>query len=168
MAILVGATAILVAFGFQSPAATSTSLQPPASAEACSVTAPNGHAVSWATLAPSPLLHGNASISTELWPYGTVVVRSNGPGAVLSDGSLQMKFLWFKRPGAMTIQGRRLDGAAPPLRANFSHEFDGENFQPSALIFPTQGCWEITSRVGDASLTFVTRVVKVDEPANKG
>jgi hypothetical protein len=88
--------------------------------------------------------HGNAAISTALWPDDTVVVRRNGAGEVLSDGSLRMKFLWFKRPGAMTIEGRRLDGAAGPLRANLNHEFDSQDFQPSSLIFPTEGCWEVT------------------------
>jgi len=32
--------------------------------------------------------------------------------------------------------------------------------QPTELIFPTEGCWEVTGRVGDASLTFVTLVVR--------
>jgi hypothetical protein len=31
------------------------------------------------------------------------------------------------------------------------------------LIFPTPGCWEITGRVGETSLTFVTVVVKIGE-----
>jgi hypothetical protein len=36
-------------------------------------------------------------------------------------------------------------------------------FQPSYLIFSTPGCWEVTGRVGEASLTFVTRVVKTGD-----
>jgi LysM repeat protein len=34
--------------------------------------------------------------------------------------------------------------------------------QGVGLIFPTAGCWEVTGRVGDASLTFVTEVVFSD------
>jgi hypothetical protein len=164
----IGGTAILLALAFQSQSPPSPD-NSAAAADTCSVTAPNGTRVPWASMSRTPFDHGNSAISTTLWPDGTVVVRPNGPGEVLSDGSLRMKFLWFKRPGAMTIDGRRLDAGAPPLRANVSHHFDREDFQPSSLIFPTEGCWEVTSRVGDASLTFVTRVVKGPaRSANRG
>ncbi|PYV41517.1 MAG: hypothetical protein DMG06_16860 [Acidobacteria bacterium] len=33
----------------------------------------------------------------------------------------------------------------------------------TALIFPTPGCWEVTGRVGQGSLTFVTQVGKIGE-----
>lgn len=33
--------------------------------------------------------------------------------------------------------------------------------KPSYLVFPTPGCWEITGRVADSSLTFVTFVEKI-------
>jgi hypothetical protein len=39
-------------------------------------------------------------------------------------------------------------------------------FQPSYLIFPTPGCWEVTALVGaheDSKLTFVTNIVKIGE-----
>jgi hypothetical protein len=36
------------------------------------------------------------------------------------------------------------------------------------VIFPTPGCWEVTGRIGDASVAFVTRVVKIgDGPAGR-
>ena len=31
------------------------------------------------------------------------------------------------------------------------------------VIFSTPGCWEVRGQVGDASLTFVTNVVKISE-----
>jgi hypothetical protein len=34
-------------------------------------------------------------------------------------------------------------------------------FHPSGLRFPTPGCWEVTAKVGETSLTFVTLVVKI-------
>ena len=40
-----------------------------------------------------------------------------------------------------------------------------KGFQPSALFFPTEGCWEVTGRVRDATLTFVTIVVKASNYA---
>jgi hypothetical protein len=33
-------------------------------------------------------------------------------------------------------------------------------FQASAVTFPTEGCWNVTGRAGEASLTFVTLVLK--------
>jgi hypothetical protein len=165
---IVAAGILTLAFQSQSPSPASAQTSA-ATADGCPVTAPNGARVPWATISPSRFDHGNAAISTSLWPDGTVVVRPNGSGEILTDGSLRMKFLWFKRPGVMTIEGRRLDGAAGPLRANLNHEFDAQDFQPSSLIFPTEGCWEVTSRVRDASLTFVTRVVQGPaRPATRG
>ena len=36
-------------------------------------------------------------------------------------------------------------------------------FQATYIIFPTPGCWEVTGRVGDAKVTFITRVVKIGD-----
>jgi hypothetical protein len=125
----------------------------------CPVTAPNG-------LTPpgerrSPSHHGNGALWTQLWPNGTVVFRPGGPGFVLTDGSLQMKFPWWRGvPGSLRIDGRRVDAPAPPLRARIPSGYSG-SFQATGLVFPTPGCWEVTGRVGEASLTFVVVVVKI-------
>jgi hypothetical protein len=106
--------------------------------------------------------YGNDSIAIGLGAEGrTITFQPSGAGFVLPDGSLQWKFLWMKARLPMTIEGRRLDAPSSPLRSRVNHEFDNENFQPSSLIFPTPGCWEITSRVGPSSLTFVVNVVKI-------
>jgi hypothetical protein len=96
------------------------------------------------------------------WPEGTVVFKPGGPGRVLPDGSLSMKFGWRRGVrGALKIDGRRLDTTAPPLRSEVPVGYGDTGFQPAALIFPTPGCWEVTGHVGHASLTFITRVVKI-------
>ena len=106
--------------------------------------------------------YGNDSIAIGLGAEGrTITFQPSGAGFVLPDGSLQWKFLWMKARLPMTIEGRRLDAPSSPLRSRVNHEFDNENFQPSSLIFPTPGCWEITSRVGHDRLTFVVKVVKI-------
>jgi hypothetical protein len=98
------------------------------------------------------------------WTDGTVVFKPGGPGFVLPDGSLSMKFGWQRGVrGVLAIDGRRLDAAAPPLRAYIPSGYGDIGFQATALIFPTPGCWEVTGHVGTASLTFTTRVVKVGE-----
>lgn len=93
-----------------------------------------------------------------LWPEGTVRAR---PNYVLSDGSVDMKFWWWRAVlGKLSIEGRRLDASAPPLRADIRNDLRA-GFIATAVIFPTEGCWEVTGRVGDHTLTFVTLVVKV-------
>jgi len=130
----------------------------------CAVTQPNHSHVPPSVQAKAQVgetsesLFGNDKIWTYLWPDGTVTFRKNGPGFVLRDGSLQMKFLWLLAvDGPLALSGRRLDGTAPPLRSDFSPTAPGTGFQPSYVIFPTPGCWEVTARANGSELTFVTR-----------
>lgn len=99
---------------------------------------------------------------------GTVVFKPGGAGFVLPDGSLSMKFAWQRGVrGALRIDGRRLDAAAPPLRAHIPAGYGDIGFQATGIIFPTPGCWEVTGRVGDATVTFITKVIKIgDGPSN--
>ena len=106
--------------------------------------------------------NGNLYVGA-LWPDGTIVFRPDGPGSVYPDGSVGMKIAWYRGNGLhgkLTIQGKRLDAPAPSLRAEFSDYID-TGFQPSNVIFPTEGCWQVTGIVGDSRVTFVTRVVKL-------
>lgn len=126
----------------------------------CSVTRPNGQGTFLEGLSQD--LHGTALISTGLWPDGTIVFRPGGPGFVTDDGALGMKWGWRRAVrGQLRIEGRRLDGPAPPLRAEIPAGYGDFGFQSTALIFPTTGCWEVTGRVGNSSLTFVTLVQRI-------
>lgn len=128
---------------------------------ACPVTQPNGRVFDDRSMRNN---YGNDALVTQLWSDGTVVFSPGGPGFVLEDGALSMKFPWFRlRKGPLTIEGRRLDGDAPLLRAHLPCCYGATGFQVTALIFPTPGCWEVTGRVGDGSLTFVTRVEKIGD-----
>jgi hypothetical protein len=74
-----------------------------------------------------------------------------------------MKIAWYRGDGLrgkLKIEGKRLDAAAPPLRSQFT-DYGDTGFQPSEVIFPTEGCWQVTGKVADTSVTFVTRVVKL-------
>jgi hypothetical protein len=98
------------------------------------------------------------------WLNNEVVFRPGGSGFVTSDGALGMKFGWQRGVrGRLTIEGRRLDGDAPPLRSEVNNGYGDIGFQATYIIFPTPGCWEVTGRVADASVTFITRVVKIGE-----
>jgi hypothetical protein len=130
---------------------------------ACPVTPPNGHwppnpeRVAGGT---GPGGYGNGALWTNVWMWGEGEVPVPA-SHVLPDGSFgEMKWAWYRYvPGRLTIEGRRLDGQAPPLRAWIPGGYGDRGFQVSGLIFPTGGCWEVTGRVGEASLTFVTVVV---------
>jgi hypothetical protein len=76
-------------------------------------------------------------------------------GKRFADG---LKVGWRKPLGAvLEVTGRRLDGDAPPLTAQIPDGY-GDHFQASGLIFPTAGCWEVTARAADSTLTFVNTV----------
>jgi len=138
----------------------------------CDVTLPNGSVPPPRILEqagvpanPSPEqwpLFGTSTstIWVSLWRDGIVTFRKGGPGSVESDGALKMKFFWLlSTDGPLTVSGKRLDAEAPALRADMPAGFVGRGFQPSYLIFPTPGCWNITARANGSELTFVTRVV---------
>ena len=86
------------------------------------------------------------------------------------DRGYAVKLPWFStdindedtRSARLLIRGRRLDGAAPALivdRPNVG-VLPEYKFFTSTLIFPTGGCWEITSTHND---TQITLVVLIDE-----
>ena len=71
------------------------------------------------------------------------------------------KVAWF-RPARtkLDVSGRRLDGEAPPLFVETSKTGDEyrHKFQPSIMIFPTEGCWEITAKAAQSEARFVIKV----------
>ena len=137
---------------------------------ACVVTTPNGVIARGAEYDAS-VSHGNEQLSAG--PFGIpengiFVFQAGGPGFVTRSGSLGHKFGWQTAVGGrFLVEGRRLDGPAPRMWAeNATGQPDSPGFHATALVFSTPGCWEVTGRVGDASLTFVVKVEKVgDGPA---
>ena len=131
----------------------------------CPVTLPNGKGPGDNPV--SALNYGNGQLAVNIWPGGVVLMTpsfGSKPG-----GPFGMKFPWWQAvTGELTISGRRLDAQAPPLTADIGDgDIDGEIgvFHPTGITFPTAGCWEVTGRVGEATLTFVTLVVEIREPS---
>lgn len=105
---------------------------------------------------------GNDSLYTILG--SSITFRPGGAGAVLADGSLSMKYMWWRlRNGKLTIEGHRLDDTAPPLRASIPDGYGDIGFQATSLIFPTPGCWEVIASVGDSRITFVVDVTMIGD-----
>jgi hypothetical protein len=129
----------------------------PGTPASCEATRPNGQG-------PGPEYYGNGAMSVYIYPGGTVVFKPGGGGFVESDGSLGIKWPWWRGVvGALKIAGRRLDAPAPPLRSDIPAGYGDSGSLPTALIFPQPGCWEITGTAEKASITFVTRVVKIGD-----
>jgi hypothetical protein len=83
---------------------------------------------------------------------------------VAPDGSLGVKIGWQRGPGVrgrVSVEARRLDEEAPPVRRRISARGYGlTGLQASGIAFPTQGCWRVTASAGGATLTFVLLVLK--------
>ena len=138
-----------------SSAAPSTRAVTRADAEGCPVTRarrwrpPAGVAVD--ALFGDEVAHGNG----KLWVGG---LEEDGVVEV-GAGPVGIKLGWWREvAGRLRIDGRRLDGPAPPLRADVPGGYGDRGFQASGVWFPAAGCWEVTGTVGPTSLSFVTFV----------
>jgi len=77
-------------------------------------------------------------------------------GWYAGPGSLKVQ--WRLPAGAtLSIAGERLDAPVPPLRVEIPHGY-GASFQPTALTFPTAGCWRVTDQIPGHQLRFVVLV----------
>lgn len=138
-----------------------------ATSSSCLVTLPNGTHNSRETpscsgnMLPSPVSsdngfrgnHGDGKLWVGLPTESRLLVTPD------KDGSLGWKFPWWRAVcGRLTITGRRLDAPASPLRSEVPSGYGEAGFQASGVYFPSEGCWEITGRAGDAELTFVVEV----------
>ena len=130
--------------------------------EACPVTRPNGNRP---PNQPRMLWYGNGHLWAGLSADGTYSVPRE---RVAADGSIGNKLPWVTTPRweKPSISGERIDADAPPLRVlgvnrgSFSSSPDPSYM--SAVSFPTPGCWRLSARLADVSLTYVVRVEVVE------
>jgi hypothetical protein len=129
---------------------------PGASAETCPVTLPNGSVPPG--FRPSPQFHGNGALWTRLQPDGAFVSRN-------ADGSHFVKMIWGANgvDGKFSVRYQRLDVPATTIAAETIrgtwHGFEGTASWASRMYF-SEGCWRVTGRVRDVSLSFVVQVVR--------
>jgi hypothetical protein len=127
----------------------------------CPVTLPNGSI----PYEDAGFNHGNGSLWVALWPRGRLLAGPLPDGSswaeIRPDGSIDAKLGWWRGLGGrLTVQGRRLDAKGPPLRASIPQGYGWSGFQATGVIFPTEGCWQVTGKAGQATLRFVALVVK--------
>jgi hypothetical protein len=122
--------------------------------ETCAVTKPNGNTPPG--LAMSPNWHGNGSLWGSLPLDGTFMYRS-------SDATVFDKWIWLARgvEGDLHVQYRRLDPPFKPIIATTIagtlSSWDGPSW--ATRMYFQAGCWQVTGRVADVSLSFVVKVV---------
>jgi hypothetical protein len=167
LALVVSATLAGSAGGRTSDGEGRKSFSPPSTAQSattlgsCPVTVPNGRHPP----KNAGFNHGNSSLWVALWPHGKLLAGMFPDGSsradIRPDGSIDAKLGWWHDvPGKLTIRGQRLDAPGPPLRADIPQGYGVSGFQATGVIFPTEGCWRVTGRAGEATLSFVTLVVK--------
>jgi hypothetical protein len=104
--------------------------------------------------------YGNGLLSTTVpGPNGVLATRKG------EDGSLGQKIWWLPHRGLygqLAVRGERLDapGSMRVFSVNWGYSSDGRGSWASAISFPSEGCWRLTGRVGDVSLTYVVSVVE--------
>jgi hypothetical protein len=137
----------------------------PSATARCPVTLPRGGKPPL-TRRPQPQWHGNSLLWTWLALDGTFEAgRDNQGWEGDPPGSIADKLYWFARSyGNLTVRGERLDSDAPPLvvhsvNLGSSPSWSGPTWA-TAVSFPSEGCWRLTARLGDVSLSYVMRVVR--------
>ncbi len=106
--------------------------------------------------------YGNGLLSTTLPPAGILHTRRD-------DDGLFQKLGWLPHrgfPDSLVVHGERLDAPSPPLRVlavswGYAIAPGGQQIGGwrSTVKFPSEGCWRITARIEDVSLSYVVRVV---------
>ena len=132
----------------------------PDAGASCPVTRPN-HVVPPRGDRGYPLLsYGNGFLSVHVSSDGGLVTERR-------DGTLFQKLAWTPRRGfggTLTVRGERVDTLSSPMRVlgvHWGSSSTGRGGWASAVEFPSEGCWRISGRVGDISLSYVVRVIGV-------
>jgi hypothetical protein len=138
-------------------------VQMPTVTETCPVTIPRGRKPPPSSAA-SPEWHGNGFLWTRLAQDGVFAPPPENVGWPGDPkGSIGTKLYWFARIGGIfTLKGQRLDAPSSPLVVHSVNRGQSDVWRgptwATAVTFPSEGCWRLTARVEDISLTFVLKV----------
>jgi hypothetical protein len=81
------------------------------------------------------------------------------PRVIAFHHGLWEKFMWYRvAKGALSIEGHKVGEPATSVKPEIPCCYGETGFQASGIIFPSEGCYEITGRVADARLTFIVEV----------
>jgi len=76
-------------------------------------------------------------------------------------GEPALKVLWWigDAAGELRISGNRLDGPSSVLSADIPSGYEQIGYQPSAILVPEPGCWQVVGSAGDHALRLVVDVL---------
>ena len=137
-----------------SPPALQPSAAPTAGASACPLAAPLWVKPPEDSAVRDPPAFGYYYVNDDrsIWASAWWAGQSKYRLRASEDG---VKVGWFRPAGAdLVISGERIDGEAPPMDAHIPCCYP-TRFQATGLIFPTEGCWEVTARAAGSELSFV-------------
>ncbi len=105
--------------------------------------------------------YSNGLLSTTVPPGGVLSTRKDADGLFQKLGWLPHRGF----PDSLIVRGERLDAPSPPMRVLgvfWGYASSGPSANGSwvsAVKFPSAGCWRITGRVQDITLSYVVNVV---------
>ena len=74
------------------------------------------------------------------------------------DGLLDLKIAWFRlEPGSLSEYAVRLDAPGRAV-AEVPSGYALTGFQPTGVLFPAPGCWEVRGRVHTTRVNVVVKV----------
>jgi hypothetical protein len=131
----------------------------------CNVTVPNGSqppdktwggsgSTAWKKAATA-YSYGNGRLWTTLPVDGKLHVVPD------EQGKLGEKWIWYRTVhGRLSISGRRLDGPGDFRTGPLEEIVVGRDtgLLVNDLVFPSEGCWQITGSAGETGITFVVNV----------
>lgn len=104
-------------------------------------------------------IYRNDWIAVELPPDGIVELHKDHHHQDAQD-LIPFPLRWrVLKHGSLEISGKRLDAEAPPLWVQNATVDDKQQTRLTQIVFPKDGCWEMTARVADHELKLVTQVV---------
>ena len=140
----------------------------------CAVTMPNNVVPAGApTSGAFAAQYGNGRLATQA--PGVIEPRLDG------DGQLSWKFAWWgtREPRQqLTITGRSLEPLTPLTALRVHERFAADanegyvesspipRFWSSSVTFPTEGCWQVTGRVGIVRLSVVVLVQTISSSSS--
>jgi hypothetical protein len=85
-----------------------------------------------------------------------------------NDPTFRQKMQWWRQgydwhtepKPKLKVTGKRLDATAPPLIAEANNVIGPPPSMMVGMNFPTLGCWGVTGRYGDDTVTFVVWLAK--------
>ena len=102
--------------------------------------------------------HGHGSLWVGgLWPHGIVIIT---PDDIEPDEPAGDEVRLVPADQRIPHDHRSAAGRAAPPASGQASGYGLTGFDASGVTFPTEGCWQVTGRVGRTALTFVTFVIK--------